>query len=206
MASGPVRLRRPQKPVGYRPERRSAFVAMLISESSSEGKKRLSVAEMRALTLQASRRPDAASEPVMKRWSDTINIFSSLSPVENDRSKSALATLGIGERGPVGLGANGAQNKHDITFPTESGNNSAGSSGWQDSGDASNGAIERSNKGNQILRKEQDIHSVSFATGGTEGLTSTGEQTVAGYKNSRPVDGVNPASPGNMKVVNKAFL
>ena len=135
--------------MGYRPERRSAFEAMLISESSSEGQKRLSVAERRVLTLQASRRSDAASQPVMKRWSDTSNIFSSLSPVENDRSKSALATLGIGERGPVGLGANGAQSrkKHDITIPTRSGNNSAGSSGWLDSGDASNAAIERSNKG-----------------------------------------------------------
>lgn len=90
-----VQLRRPYYTGQYRPERRSAFESMLISESSvnKEGKKRLSVAERRALTLKASRRPDGDSNPVMKRWSNTENLVSASSH-EDDRAKSALAMFG----------------------------------------------------------------------------------------------------------------
>ena len=130
--------------MGNRPERRSAFEAMLISESSG-GTKRLSVTERRALTLQASRRPDAASQPVMKRWSDTSDILSSLSPEESDRAKSALAMLGLGERGSVDLGGSGTQN---ATIPTDSNSSSAGNSGLLVPGEVSSPATETSVKGN----------------------------------------------------------
>ena len=92
--SGAFQLHSPNRhQVGqYRPERRSAFDAMLISETSAEkdGKRRLSVAERRALTLHASRRPDGDSNPVMKRWSHAENLVSAVSQDE-DRSKSALS-------------------------------------------------------------------------------------------------------------------
>ena len=76
----------------YRPERRSAFEAMLISESSvaREREKRLSVTDRRSLTLQASRRPDAnhaSSNPTMKRWSD---LDSTDLHEDDSRPKSAL--------------------------------------------------------------------------------------------------------------------
>ena len=78
------------------PERRSAFDPMLISESGGvkEGE-RLSVTERRAMTLQASRTPNADSQTVMKRWSNTDNLFATASTgEEKERAKSALAMLG----------------------------------------------------------------------------------------------------------------
>ena len=92
-----VRLRPPkqQKAAQYQPERRSALEAMLISEPDIDerGKKRLSVAERRALTLQASRRPDGDSDPVLKRWSDASNLVPTGGGHGEDRPKSAQAML-----------------------------------------------------------------------------------------------------------------
>ena len=89
-------MRRPHNPRATVPERRSAFDAMLVSESGGvkEGE-RLSVTERRAMTLQASRTPNADSQTVMKRWSDTDNLFATASTGEEEkRAKSALAMLG----------------------------------------------------------------------------------------------------------------
>lgn len=80
-----------------RPERRSAFEAMLISESSAVrvGEKRLSLNERRALTLQASRRPDANSNSVIKRWSDIDNLVSTDLHHDDRRAKSACDRLSV---------------------------------------------------------------------------------------------------------------
>ena len=79
----------------YQPERRSAFEAMLIAESGTVrvGEKRLSVNEKRALTLQASRRPDANSNSAMKRWSDIGDLVPTDSNLDDRRSKSACDIL-----------------------------------------------------------------------------------------------------------------
>ena len=68
---------------------------MLISEPDIDerGKKRLSIAERRALTLQASRRPDGDSDPVLKRWSDASNLVPTGGGHGEDRPKSAQAML-----------------------------------------------------------------------------------------------------------------
>ena len=70
-----VQLRHPksQGPSRYRPERRSAFDVMLVSQPSAEDKaeKRLSVAERWTLALQAARRPDANTPPVPQQWKHT---------------------------------------------------------------------------------------------------------------------------------------
>ena len=69
---------------------------MLVSEGSAQkdGQQQLSVADRRAATLQAARRPGGNYNPVKKRWSDTDDLVSMGShKEEEERSKSALATL-----------------------------------------------------------------------------------------------------------------
>ena len=128
---------------------------MLISESS-EGQERLSVTERRALTLQASRRPDAASQPPMKRWSDTNDLLSSLSPgVEDNRAKSAMAMFGISDRSPVApTGMHRSPRKHKNVsndFLPEIGSNSTASSELPDSHEVSSIATERTKEGAPCL-------------------------------------------------------
>ena len=61
----------------YNEQRISAFDALVATEPDAEERKepKLSVSDRRSLTLKAARRPDADTQPVLKRWSVQMNEY-----------------------------------------------------------------------------------------------------------------------------------
>ena len=61
----------------YNKQRISAFDALVATEPDAEERKepKLSVLDRRSLTLKAARRPDADTQPVLKRWSVQMNEY-----------------------------------------------------------------------------------------------------------------------------------
>ena len=76
----------------YNEQRISAFDALVATEPDAEEKRepKLSVSDRRSLALKAARRPDADTQPVLKRWSVHIN-ESTDTKLPSD-SKTALPT------------------------------------------------------------------------------------------------------------------
>ena len=81
----------------YNEQRISAFDALVATEPDAEGKRepKLSVSDRRSLALKAARRPDADTQPVLKRWSVHMN-ESTDTKLPSD-SKTALPTKSHGK-------------------------------------------------------------------------------------------------------------